>query len=387
VGDGSLYSLLYQFDPAFRELFRVRSDFDIQMPRTVDNTHALVRFVSRLCQAEQLPAFDRSALATLVEQSSRLAEDQEKLSGQFGIIADLVRQAVYWARRARATTVSSVHVRQAIDQQLYRSSMLEEHLREMIAQGTLLVDTVGAVVGQINGLAVQQMADYRFGMPSRITAAVAVGREGVVDIEREVKLGGPIHSKGVLILAGFLMDRFAQHLPLTLSARLAFEQNYGGVEGDSASSAELYALLSRLAGVPIKQSLAVTGSVNQRGEIQAIGGVNEKIEGFFATCKAKGLTGEQGVLIPAANVRNLMLRDEVVEAVRQGQFHVYPVSTADEGIALLTGVPAGVRDASGYYPEGSLNARVEARLSEMAQSMRALTLAVEADGGVTTKSS
>lgn len=387
VGEASLYSLLYQFDPAFRELFRVRSDFDHQMPRTLENTHALVRFVSRLCQQERLPAFDRSALAALVEQSSRLAEDQEKLSVEFGVIADLVRQAAYWARHASATLVSASHVKQAIAQQLYRSNLLEERLREMVAQGTLLVATDGAVVGQVNGLAVQQVADHRFGMPSRITAVVAVGREGVLDIEREVKLGGPIHSKGVLILAGFLMDRFAQDLPLALSARLAFEQNYGGVEGDSASSAELYALLSRLADVPIKQSLAVTGSVNQRGEIQAIGGVNEKIEGFFATCKAKGLTGDHGVLIPAANVRHLMLRDEVVEAVRQGQFHVYPVSTVDDGIALLTGVPAGVRGVDGCYPKGSVNARVQTRLGAMAQAMRALTGAAETNGSVAPKTS
>lgn len=371
VGEPYIYYLLHALDPDFRELFGVRADFDLRIPRTPENERRYAEFVCRLCAEERLRPFDRTALALIVEHGARLAEDQEKLSAQFGDIADVVREADYWAGQAGAGTVTAAHVRQALEQQVYRSSMLEERIRELIARGTLRVDVDGLAVGQVNGLAVHTLADYSFGRPTRITAAVGVGREGVLDIEREAELGGRVHRKGVLILAGFLLDRFAQTQPLTLHARLAFEQSYEEVEGDSASSAELYALLSRLADVPIKQGLAVTGSVDQRGTIQAIGGVNEKIEGFFAVCKAKGLTGEQGVLIPTANLANLMLKEEVVEAVRAGQFHVYAVGTVDEGIELLTGVPAGTRQPDGTYPEGTINARIAARLREMVQALRA----------------
>ncbi|MBI2322028.1 MAG: AAA family ATPase, partial [Chloroflexi bacterium] len=379
VGEPYIYYLLHALDPDFRELFGVRADFDLRIPRTPESEAKYAEFVCRLCVEEQLRPFDRRALALIVEHGARLAEDQDKLSARFGSLADLIREANYWAGQAGATTVTAAHVQQGLEQQVYRSSMVEERIRELIARGTLHVDVEGAAVGQVNGLAVHTMADYSFGRPSRITAAVGVGREGVLDIEREAELGGKVHRKGVLILAGFLIDRFAQAQPLTLHARLAFEQSYEEVEGDSASSAELYALLSRLADAPIRQGLAVTGSVDQRGRIQAIGGVNEKIEGFFAVCKANGLTGEQGVLIPASNVSHLMLKQEVIDAVQAGRFHIYAVGTVDEGIELLTGLPAGARQPDGSYPEGSINGHIAARMREMAQALRA-ALGPEARG-------
>lgn len=373
VGEPWTYYLLHELDPDFRELFRVRADFDVRMARTAQNEEEFVRFVCRVCQEERLRPFDRTALAALVEYASRLAEDQEKISIEFGILIDVVREANYWAGEEEAATVTGAHVRQALGQQIYRSSMVEEHLRDAITRGTLLVDVAGSTVGQVNGLAVLQLADHSFGRPTRITAAVGVGRDGVVDVEREANLSGRLHSKGVLILAGFLTDRFAHSQPLALSARLVFEQSYEEVDGDSASSAELYALLSRLADVPIRQGLAVTGSVNQKGEIQPIGGVNEKIEGFFAACQAKGLTGDQGVLIPASNVGHLMLREEVVSAVRDGRFHIYPITTIDEGIEVLTGMPAGDRGPDGRYPADTVNGRIEARLASMVQALRLVT--------------
>ena len=371
VGEASTFYLLYSLDPDFRELFRVRADFDLTMPRTTENELAFASFVGRVSHDEQLRPFDQSALATLVGFSSRLAEDQEKLSLQFGELTNLVRVASYWAGQAGASTVSAEHVRSALDQQIYRSNLYEERIQELISRDILLVDVAGEAVGQVNGLAVQAFADYQFGRPSRITASVGVGREGVVDVEREAQLGGHLHSKGVLILSGFLVDRFAREQPLALSARLVFEQSYEEVDGDSASSTELYALLSGLSDLPIRQELAVTGSVNQRGQIQAIGGVNEKIEGFFAVCRAKGLSGRQGVLIPAANAKNLMLKDDVVDAVRAGKFHIHAVSTVDEGIALLTGRAAGERGPDGHFPSETVNGRIEARLAAMMKTWRA----------------
>jgi lon-related putative ATP-dependent protease len=370
IGEPTTFYLLHALDPDFRELFRVRADFDLTMPRTPENEQAFVGFICRVCAQEKLRPVDRMATGLIVDQASRQAEDQERLSVQFGAIADLLREANYWAGRAGSDTVSADHVREALEQQVYRSNMLEEHIRDLIARDTLLVGVTGSATGQVNGLAVHTLADYSFGRPSRITAAIGIGRDGIVDVEREARLGGPLHSKGVMILAGFLVDRFAQMQPLALTARLVFEQSYEEVEGDSASSAELYALLSRLADLPIKQGLAVTGSVNQKGEIQAIGGVNEKIEGFFATCKTKGLTGDQGVLIPASNVKHLMLKEEVVAAVRDGRFHIYPVTTVDEGIELLTGVPAGVRGPDGTYPAGTVNGLIVDNLSNMVQRLQ-----------------
>jgi lon-related putative ATP-dependent protease len=374
VGEQSTFYLLYGLDPDFSELFRVRADFDQSMPRTADSETQLAQTIGVICRDEKLRPFDRGALAGVIEHASRLAEDQSRLSLEFGHLSDLVREASYWAGAANQPTVTADHVRQALAQQVYRSNLIEERLDEMIAKGTLIVDVTGRAVGQVNGLAVEMIGNYSFGHPSRITASVGIGRDGVLDVEREANLGGHLHSKGVLILAGFLADRFAQSRPLTLNARLVFEQSYGGVDGDSASSAELYAILSRLADAPIKQNLAVTGSVNQKGQIQAIGGVNEKIEGFFAVCQQRGLTGDQGVVIPASNAPHLMLREDVVAAVQAGQFHIYTVETVDDGIALLTGTPAGERGPDDAYPDDTINARIEQRLNAMAQSLRSLNV-------------
>lgn len=370
IGTSLLYHLLYGADEDFNELFKVKAHFDTRMDRTADNVQDYVAFMCTLCEKEKLRHLDREAVARLVEHGSRLAKDQTKLSTHFAELADLIREANYRAGQSDSTHITRDHVRQAIEARIYRSNLMEERIREMIARDTLLIDTQGAVVGQVNGLSVIDLGDYAFGRPSRITTSVALGRAGVVDIEREVDLGGPIHSKGVMILDGYLSQRYAQDRPLSLSARLVFEQSYEEVEGDSASSTELYALLSALSGLPIRQEIAVTGSVNQRGEIQAIGGVNQKIEGFFDVCRVKGITGQQGGMIPAANVQHLMLREDVVEAVEQGQFHVWSVRTVDEGIELLTGVPAGERGPDGQFPDGTVNARVDQRLREMAVALQ-----------------
>jgi len=310
-----------------------------------------------------------------------MADDAEKLSIHLLSTADLLREADYWAGVAGNGVVTADDVQRAIDAQIHRADRLRELVQEEIKRGTILIDTTGERVGQVNGLSVIQLGNFAFGRPNRITARVRLGKGEVVDIEREVELGGPIHSKGVLILSGFLGARYAAERPLSLSASLVFEQSYSGVEGDSASLAELCALLSSLAEVPIRQSLAVTGSVNQHGEVQAIGGVNEKIEGFFDVCKTRGLTGEQGVIIPATNVQHLMLRQDVIEAVKAGQFHIYPVQTVDQGIELLTGIPAGERDEEGNFPEGSINQLVEARLIELAEKQRAFAAPRKEAGG------
>jgi predicted ATP-dependent protease len=308
-----------------------------------------------------------------VEHSARLVGDAEKLSTQVKTIGDLLREADYWANRNQHDPVTAVDVQQAIEAKIYRSDRLRERIQEEIWRGTILIDTDGTETGQVNGLSVLQLGDFAFGRPSRITTRIRLGKGEVINIEREVELSGPIHSKGVLILSGFLGARYATERPLSLSASLVFEQSYGGIEGDSASSAELYALLSAISEVPLRQSLAVTGSVNQHGRVQAIGGVNEKIEGFFDLCQARGLTGDQGVLIPAANVKNLMLRHNVIEAVEEGQFQIYPVETIDQGIELLTGQPAGVADEAGNYPEGTINRLVQDKLIELAEKRLAFT--------------
>ncbi len=370
VGRPLLYYLLHAYDEEFPELFKVKADFDTRMDCSAENVRDFLAFLPTFCNKEKLKHLDATAVAKLLEHSARLAEDQEKLSAHFGTLADIIREANFWTMQAGAERTGAPHVQKALDARIYRSNLMEERLQEMIARGILLIDTAGQITGQVNGLAVISLGEYFFGKPSRITASVWPGREGVVDIEREVELGGPIHSKGVLILNGYLARQFAQDKPLTLSARLVFEQSYEGVEGDSASSTELYALLSALSGLPIKQGIAVTGSVNQRGEVQAIGGANEKIEGFFEVCKAKGLTGEQGVIIPHSNVAHLMLREEVVEAVAAGQFSIWSVASIDEGLEILTGVPAGVRDAQGTFPEGTVNYRVENRLREFGERLK-----------------
>ncbi|MDZ7291205.1 MAG: AAA family ATPase [candidate division KSB1 bacterium] len=370
VGRPLLYYLLHSYDEEFPELFKVKADFDTRMALTDENIRDFISFLCTFCQKENLQHLDSSAVAKVLEYSSRLAEDQEKLSTHFGALADIIREANFWALQENATRISARHVQKAIEAKIYRSNLIEERIQEMIARGTLLIDTTGQAVGQVNGLSVLTLGDYLFGKPSRITASVGPGREGIIDIEREVELGGPIHSKGVLILSGYLTKQFAQDKPLTLSARLVFEQSYEGVEGDSASSTELYTLLSALSGLPIKQGIAVTGSVNQHGEVQAIGGVNQKIEGFFDVCKVKGLTGEQGVIIPHSNVRNLMLREDVVHAVAEKKFSIWSVNTIDEGIEILTGVPAGQREPDGHFPEGTVFHRVEQRLREFGERLK-----------------
>jgi lon-related putative ATP-dependent protease len=362
IGSPLLYYLLYALDEDFGELFKVKVDFDDSLPRTPEFEQLYARFVGTACREEGLRPFAPDAIARLIEHGSRLVPHQERLTSQLGALLDLVREAAFWAEQGGRDVVTGDDVRHAIAQKIHRSNLVEERLGRLIAEGTLLVDTDGEAVGQVNGISVLVLGDHACGRPSRITARTFAGRPGVLDIEREAKLGGPVHSKGVMILAGFLAGRYARERPLALAASIAFEQQYEEVEGDSASSAELYALLSSLAGIPLSQSLAVTGSVNQRGEIQAVGGINEKIEGFFDVCRARGLTGRQGVVIPEANVRHLMLREDVVEAVRAGTFHVHAIATVDEGLALLSGLQAGAPGKDGRFAEGTFNAAVERAL-------------------------
>jgi lon-related putative ATP-dependent protease len=370
IGNPLLYHTLYQLDKDFRELFKVKVDFDTSMGRTEKNIEEYTAFICTLCQKENLFHLDASAVAKIIEYSSRLADHQEKLSTQFADIADIVREANFYAAEEKSEHITGEHVKKAIEEKLYRSNLIQEKIQEMIERGIVLIDTEGSQVGQVNGLSVMGLGDISFGRPSRVTASIGLGREGIIDIEREAKLGGNIHTKGVMILSGYLAEKYAQNKPLSLSCRLVFEQSYGGVEGDSASSTELYAILSSLSGTPVNQSIAVTGSVNQRGEVQAIGGVNEKIEGFYEVCKSRGLTGEQGVIIPDSNVQNLMLKEEVVDAVKEGKFHVYAVKTIDEGIEILTGVKAGERLDNGEFEKETVNCEVDKKLREMAENMR-----------------
>ena len=382
IGDRMLYYQLYQLDPDFGELFKVEADFSEEMARTSENNLLYARLIATMARRNELCPFDRGAVARIVEHSSRLAGDAERLSVHLLSIADLLREADYWAGVSGNGIVTGDDVQQAIDAQIHRADRVRERVQDRILRGTILIDSSGERVGQVNGLSVIGLGNFAFGQPSRITARVRIGGGKVVDIEREVELGGPIHSKGVLILSSFLGARYAAEHPLSLSASLVFEQSYGGVEGDSASMAELCALLSALAQVPVRQSLAMTGSVNQHGEAQPIGGVNEKIEGFFDVCKARGLTGEQGVIIPASNVQHLMLRHDVVDAVQAGQFHVYPMRTVDEALGLLTGIPAGERDEEGNFPAGSVNQLVETRLRKLAEKQRAFSAPPqESEGG------
>lgn len=380
VGDRTVYYLLSQYDPDFDELFKVQADFEDEMDRNAQNQVEYARLIASLVKDNKLKPFDRSAVARVIEHSARMAGDSEKLTTQVREIANLLREASYWSGENGNGVVTAGDVQRAVDAQRYRAGRLQESVQETILREIFLIDTSGEVVGQVNGLSVIQLGNFAFGRPSRITARVRLGRGEVVDIEREVDLSGPIHSKGVLILSGFLGARYARERPLSLSASLVFEQSYSGVEGDSASSAELYALLSAIAEVPIKQSFAVTGSVNQHGGVQAIGGVNEKIEGFFDICKSRGLTGEQGVLIPSSNVKHLMLRRDVIDAVRAGEFKVYPVKHIDEGIELLTGMPAGEADENGQYLPDTINGRVQKRLEELAEKRKELDQAAQAAG-------
>ncbi|CAF0689841.1 Lon protease family protein [Candidatus Methylacidithermus pantelleriae] len=371
IGERFLYYLLHSLDPDFRELFQVISDFEEAIARDPRTEQEYAQLLASMARSEGLLPLDQGGIARMVEESSRMSGDAEKLSIQTGQISTLLQEADYWARSRGSKVIGREDVERAVAARVRRADRVRQRILEETLRGRLLIDTEGSIIGQINGLSVWQLGDYTFGHPTGITARVRFGSGKVVDIEREVALGGPIHSKGVLILTGFLLGRYLPEEPLSLAATLVFEQSYQGVEGDSASAAELFALLSALGGVPIKQAIAVTGSVNQHGIIQPVGGVNEKIEGFFDVCRARGLTGEQGVIIPAANRTQLMLREDVVEAVREGKFHIYAVETVDQGMEILTGIPAGERGSDGRFPPSTINGRVEARLAEFAQRARA----------------
>ena len=372
IGEPIFYYLLLRLDLEFKELFKVKAEFDSRMDRSEANLKDYAGVICRICNSENLKHLNSDALAKIVEHSSRLAGDQEKLSTLFADIADILREASFWAKEEEAQLIETKHLEKAIEQKVYRSNLIQQRINEMIDKGMIIIDAEGEKMGQVNGLSVIDLGDFSFGRPTRITASVGVGREGLIDIEREAKLGGPLHTKGVMILNGYITDKYVRDIPLSLSARLVFEQSYEEVEGDSASSTELYAILSRLSDVPIKQGIAVTGSVNQKGEVQAIGGLNEKVEGFFEACQTKGLSGKQGVLIPAANVRNLMLKEEVA-AVEEGKFHIYPVSTIDEGIEVLTGLKAGKRRKDSSFEPNSINDRVQKRLTFLAERLRDFT--------------
>lgn len=370
IGTPEVNMVLTQGEPDYPELFKVRADFDITMDRTAENSKKYAAYICHLCKQFNLKHLDNTAVAKIVEYGSRLAEDQKKLSTRFAAVADLIREANFYATEEQSTYITASHIVKAIGEKLYRSNLIEEKIQEFIERGIYLIDTDGAKVGQINGLSVMGIGDFEFGRPSRVTASVSIGREGVVDIERQAELSGPSHTKGVLILGGYLAEQYANDKPLSLTAKLVFEQSYSGVDGDSASSTELYAILSALSGLPIRQSLAVTGSVNQKGEVQAIGGVNFKLEGFFEVCRKMGLTGKQGAMIPASNVQDLMLKEELVEAAKAGNFTIYPVHSIDEGIEVLTGVPAGKRQPDGTFPEGTVHYLVDKRLREMAEKVK-----------------
>jgi lon-related putative ATP-dependent protease len=371
LGSPWLYYLLYYYDEDFRDIFKVKSDFDTQTAGSRDEKMRYANFVGNMVKNEGMLPFDRGAVAGIVDHAVRLTEKKEKLSLRFSDLTDLVREASFWAAKEGSKTVTAVHVDKALDEKVYRSNLVDERIQELYADGTIMVDVTGGVPGQVNGLSVYDIGDFAFGKPSKITARVYLGKGGVLDIEREAKLSGRIYNKGVLILSGYLGGTYAQDKPLSLSASLAFEQSYGDIEGDSASAAELIALISGIAEVPVKQNLAITGSINQKGEIQPIGGVNEKIEGFFAVCKNRGLTGDQGVIIPQTNIKNLMLKKEVVAAVKEGKFRVYAVRTVQEATELLTGIPAGERRTDWTYPEGTVNFLVDKRLKEMAKKQKA----------------
>jgi len=370
IGDDYLYNLLYFLDDDFKKIFKVKAEFDSEMEKTEKTIIDYATFIKKISNEDKLQPVGRDGIAAIVEFGVRQAGRQKKLSTRFHLIADVVREADYWARKNGHQLVSRQDVQTAIKEKVERVNLVERKIREMIEEGTILIDTQGKTVGQVNGLAVYDTGELTFGQPTRITARTSMGRAGVISIEREADLSGKTHNKGVLILAGYLRGKYAQNKPFALSASIAFEQSYSGVDGDSASSTEVYAILSSLSGLPLRQDLAVTGSLNQKGEIQPIGGVNEKIEGFFAVCRAKGLTGTQGVIIPYQNVSNLMLSEEVVQAVKNGQFHIYPIKTIDEGLEILTGVKAGERQADGSFEEGTVNYMVDKELERLALAWR-----------------
>ncbi len=370
IGSHSIYQLLFFYDDDFKKIFKVKADFDTVMNLNDENILMYASFIKKIAIEEKLLPFDKSAVTAVAEYGVRLAGRRSKLSTKFTKIANIISEASYWASKDNNTKVTGKHVKKAIDEKIYRHNLVEEKIQEMIENGTLMIDIDGMKVGQLNGLSVHDLGDYSFGRPSRITAETSIGRSGIINIEREAELSGRTHDKGVLILSGYLRGKYAQDRPLAMSASICFEQSYSGIDGDSASSTEIYALLSSLSNMPLRQDIAVTGSVNQKGEIQPIGGVNEKIEGFFLSCKVRGLTGNQGVMIPHQNVEDLMLNENVIEAVKEKKFHIYAITTVDEGIEILTGIPAGQKSKDGNYPEGTINYLVERRLQDLAESLK-----------------
>jgi lon-related putative ATP-dependent protease len=373
IGDSYLYNLLYYLDPDFRKIFKVKAEFDTETSRTEERLEQYIRFIKMITKDEDLKAFDKGAMAHVLEYATRMSGRQKKISTRFNNIADIVREAAHWCKEDQASQVSRKHVEKAIKERYKRVSLVEDKIQELIEEGTLLIDTEGAVTGQVNGLSVYPIGEFLFGKPTRITATTSVGRAGVINIEREADLSGRTHNKGVLILTGFLRGKYCQNRPFSLSASLAFEQSYSGVEGDSASSTEVYAILSSLSRLPLRQDIAVTGSINQRGEIQPIGAVNEKIEGFYDVCKEKGITGKQGVIIPHQNSLNLMLRQDVIDAVSAGKFHIYPVKNVDQGMEILTGFEAGELKDDGTFEEDTVNYLVDQELDRLAQSWKQYT--------------
>jgi lon-related putative ATP-dependent protease len=370
VGNPFLYYLLYNLDEEYRELFKVKADFDSRMDRTDENIHKYASFVATRCKEEKLLPFDRTGVAKVVEVGSRLAEHQDKLTSRFSDIADIIREASYWASKSNGRIVTENHVQKAIDERIYRTNRIEERMREMILEDTLIVDTEGEKTGQVNGLAVLDLGDYSFGKPSRITARTYAGKAGVVNIERETKMSGKIHEKAILIISNYLGSKYATKKPISLSASITFEQLYDMVEGDSATCAELYALLSSIANIPLKQSIAVTGSMDQNGDVQPVGGINEKIEGFYDLCKFRKLDGNQGVIIPRRNIKNLMIKKDLVDAIKDGNFTIYPIDRVEEGLEILTGMPAGTLKEDGTYPEGTINYLIVKRLTEISEAVK-----------------
>ncbi len=370
IGDAYIYSLLYYLDADFKKIFKIKSEFDSETNKDDKTIMEYTKFIKKISDEDKLLAFDKEGMGAIIEYGTRLAGKQKKISTRFHILADIIREASYWAKKDDTKQVSRKHVEQAIKERFERVSLIEDKIQEMIEEGTIMIDSEGSEVGQVNGLSVYAMGEFSFGKPTRITASTAVGRAGVINIEREADLSGRTHNKGVLILGGYLRGKYAQNKPFSLSASIAFEQSYAGVEGDSASSTEVYAILSSLSKLPLRQDIAVTGSLNQKGEIQPIGGVNEKIEGFFDVCKAKELTGTQGVIIPQQNVQNLMLRKDIIEAVSEGKFHIYPVETIDQGIEILTGINAGEKQKDGTFEEGTVNYVVDQELQRLAKSWK-----------------
>lgn len=370
VGDDYLYYMLWNYDEDFKKIFKIKADFDNTVNLNDRAIKHYAAFTKKICAEEKLKPFDKGGVARIIEFAIRLAGRQNKISTMFSNVTDLIRESHYFAVSNRAKVVSTKHVDQAIMEKVNRVNLVESKIKELIDENIIMIDSTGSKVGQVNGLAVYVLGDHSFGKPSKITASVSLGRAGIVNIERESNLGGKTYNKGVLILSGFLKQRYGKYRPMNISVSICFEQSYGEIDGDSASSTEIYAIISALTGVPLKQDIAVTGSVNQKGEIQAIGGVNEKVEGFFDVCKYKGLTGKQGVMIPKSNVADLMLRKDIVEAVKKGKFHIWAVKHIDEGLSILTGMKAGKRLKSGKFQKGSINRLVEEKMKEMDEKMK-----------------